>query len=326
LAALGHEVTVVDNFCHGHREAVPIEIPCHDVNIGDGTQMIAIMKNHGIEAVMHFASLIEVGESVKDPALYYRNNVSFGLSLLNAVLAANIKKFVFSSTAAVYGMPTTDFITEDHPLQPINPYGQTKLILEKALADYCAAYGLGYVVLRYFNVAGADPSGRIGEAHEPETHLIPRLLAEALKAEPAAMIYGTDYPTPDGTCIRDYIHVNDLVAAHALALDFAQAGRGETFNLGSERGFSVREVIATCRRVTKRRYAISELPRRAGDPPQLVAAHAKAKAGLGWTLRYPDLETMVAHAWAWHRARPLGYKSIERTSSSPEGAGEHLSL
>lgn len=307
LQATGHEPIALDNLSRGHRAAIPEGMPFYEADIADTPRLMEILTRHQIEAVMHFAAFMEVGESVADPYLYYSNNFSGSLALLDAMRHAGVKKLVFSSTAAVYGAPTTMPIHESQPLHPINPYGRSKAMVEGALADYAQAYGFGFVSLRYFNVAGARVDGSIGEAHPRETHLIPRVLEVALGKADGITIYGTDYATSDGTCIRDYVHVEDLVAAHVLALKAIEGGRGKVYNLGSAHGFSVREVINTCREVTGHPIPALEKPRRAGDPPMLVADSAAARAQLGWEARFPDLKTIVAHAWQWHRTHPRGY-------------------
>jgi UDP-glucose 4-epimerase len=270
----------------------------------DTEQLIQILRSEKVEAVMHFAAFIEVGESVENPEKYYTNNFVNGLSLLGAMRKAAVDKLVFSSTAAVYGNPVQTPIEEDHPKNPINPYGRSKWMMEQAIADFSTAFGLGYTALRYFNEAGAAPDATIGEAHEPESHLIPRILMAARSGQ-AIGVFGTDYPTADGTCIRDYVHVEDLVQAHLLALNRIEPGKGRAFNLGSEHGFSVRQVIEVCRRVTGLPISISENPRRPGDPAVLVAGSQRIRKELDWKPAYPDLETMVRHAWAWHQSRPL---------------------
>jgi UDP-glucose 4-epimerase len=309
LVGDGHNVVVVDNCGNGHKEAVPEKVPLFQVDISDKTEIRRIVKSHKVEAVMHFAAYIEVAESVKDPSKYYNNNFSKALVLFDTLKEEGVKKIVFSSTAAVYGQPDYTPIDENHPQRPINPYGKSKLMVEGALSDLASAYGLGYVSLRYFNVAGASPDASIGEDHHPETHLIPRILKTAMNSTEAVQIYGTDYGTPDGTCVRDYVHVEDLVAAHLLALNAIQQGQGKVYNLGSEKGFSVREVIEACRAVTGAPLRAEERERRPGDPAILVASSAKIRAELNWRPEYPDLRTIVAHAWRWHKEHPNGYAS-----------------
>ena len=252
---------------------------------------------------MHFAAYAYVGESVSRPLDYYRNNVAQTLALLECMVEAGVKKLVFSSTCATYGVPEAVPITEEHPQRPINPYGASKLMVERILRDFETAYGLRSVALRYFNAAGADPSGAIGEMHDPETHLIPLILQVAAGERRAIEVFGTDYDTPDGTCIRDYIHVTDLAQAHVLALRHLEnGGPSEAFNLGNGFGFSVMEVIRAAERVTGRRIAYDTAPRRAGDPAALVGSAAKARKLLGWTPQYVELETIIETAWRWHRA------------------------
>ncbi|MFL5814987.1 MAG: UDP-glucose 4-epimerase GalE [Bdellovibrionia bacterium] len=306
----GHEVIVLDDFSHGYRSAAEnaasgLERRAQIIegNIADRALLTNVLRQNKIEAVMHFAAFIEVGESVADPAKYYKNNFSGALEMMEAMREAGVKRLVFSSTAAVYGNPKKTPITEDQDLAPINPYGRSKMMVELAIEDYAGAYGLGYAILRYFNVAGADPDGLIGESHEPESHLIPRILDAAIGRENAIGIFGTDYPTKDGTCVRDYIHVEDLVEAHILAMNAIEPGQGDIFNLGSETGFTVREVIEACAKVTGVKIPVTEKPRRAGDPAVLVASSEKIRNTLGWKRRYPDLETIVSHAWNWHQKR-----------------------
>ena len=308
LVRSGHSVWVYDNLSAGHRAAV------HDGrliegDLHDGAKLAAALCDLKIEGVMHFAAFTAVGESVADPAKYYRNNVGGSLSLLEAMRAANVSKLVFSSTAATYGEPEKMPITEDTPQRPVNPYGFTKLAVERMLADYARAYGLGYAALRYFNAAGASPEGDLGEDHTPETHLIPLVLHVALGQREKISIFGSDYPTPDGTCIRDYIHVDDLADAHLRALDQLRPGEGLCLNLGTGYGFSVREVIDACRRVSGRTIPESIAPRRAGDPPVLVADSRRAQELLGWQPRYADVESIAATAWKWHESHPRGYSS-----------------
>lgn len=312
LLQAGHEVVVVDDLSHGHREAVDAAgVGAHFIqgNVGDSRVLDQALKTLPFEAVLHFAAFIEVGESVTDPSKYYQNNFVRAITMLDHLMARGIKKIVFSSTAAVYGNPTQIPITEQAATLPINPYGRSKRMVEQVLEDYAKAYGLGYAILRYFNVAGASSDASIGEAHEPESHLIPRILASAANENLEMSVFGTDYSTPDGTCVRDYIHVEDLAQAHVLALNSIQAGQGNVYNLGSEKGFSVREVLSACEKVTQRTIRRVEKERRPGDPAVLVASSEKIRKELGWTRAYPDLETIVAHAWKWHQSHPTGYKS-----------------
>jgi UDP-glucose 4-epimerase len=299
----GIEVTIFDDFSTGRRELVPggeaVEIVEGDLM--DKEAVRAAFRKRRFEAVLHFASLIQVGESYRDPAKYYTHNLDTSLNLLDAMREAGVRNFIFSSSAAVYGVPEVVPIPEDHPLKPINPYGQTKLFVERILEDYGRAYGLRYVSLRYFNAAGADPGGRMGEMHDPETHLIPNILLHLLDRAPALEVYGTDFPTPDGTAVRDYIHVTDLAAAHALALEKLLAGgKSLVLNLGTNRGYSVLEVIRKVEEVTGRKVSIDNRPRRQGDVPVLLASKEKAERVLGWTLRLSDLETIIRTAWSWH--------------------------
>lgn len=300
LGQQGASVTTLDDLSSGHRDAVL----CGDFvqgNFGDRAVLDAVLSN-GFDAVMHFASFIQVGESVQQPDKYYRNNVTNTLGLLDAMRAHGVNKFIFSSTAATFGEPQYTPIDERHPQQPINPYGRTKLMVEQALADYDKAYGFKSVCLRYFNAAGADPEGQLGERHDPETHLIPLVLQAASGRRPNINVFGRDYDTPDGTCIRDYIHINDLCSAHWLALQsLMNGGPSQAYNLGNGNGFSVKEVIDTAERVTRRKIAVVNGPRRAGDPARLVADATQARQNLGWQPQYADLPTIVQHAWAWEQ-------------------------
>jgi UDP-glucose 4-epimerase len=305
LNAAGHTCVVYDNLAKGHAEAVDADLVVADV--ADAGALQAAMTDNDIEAVIHLAAFIEAGESVEQPDKYFRNNTIIGMTLLDAMRATGVSKLVFSSTAAVYGSPERVPIEETDRLDPINPYGASKLCVEYMLRAYAEAYELGFVSLRYFNVAGADPAGGIGEAHDPETHLIPLILQAPLGKRERVFIFGDDYDTPDGTCIRDYIHVCDLSAAHVLALDAIEAGRVKVYNLGNGEGFSVREVIETCRAVTDHEIPAEVTPRRPGDPPRLVASSQKAMDELAWEPKYPDLADIVGDAWEWHRANPEGY-------------------
>ncbi|MBU7582949.1 MAG: UDP-glucose 4-epimerase GalE [Nostoc sp. TH1S01] len=292
LKNAGYEVIVLDNLSNGHREIVEevLQVKLIVGDMSDRPLLDNIFSTHNIAAVMHFAAYIAVGESVTEPAKYYRNNVVGTLTLLEAMLAASINKFIFSSTCALYGVPQFIPLTEDHPQNPISPYATTKWIVEKILSDFDHAYNLKSVSFRYFNAAGADPNGMLGEDHNPETHLIPLVLQAALGKRESIMIFGTDYPTPDGTCIRDYIHVNDLAQAHILGLKYLlEAGESAVFNLGNGSGFSVREVIETAKKITGKDIKIVECDRRAGDPPILVGSSDKARNKLGWHPQYPNL-------------------------------------
>ena len=304
--ARGHDVRVYDSLVHGHRAAVPAE-RLIVADLADEARLDHALLAHRIEAVVHFAAFAYVGESVTDPAKYYRNNLVNTLGLMEAMRRQRIGSFVFSSTCATYGVPEAVPITEGEKQKPINPYGNGKLAVERALADYAAAYGWGYAALRYFNAAGAAPDGTIGEDHDPETHLIPLVLQVALGRRPHAEVFGTDYPTPDGTCVRDYVHVDDLAEAHLLALEKLTLGEGLKLNLGVGHGYSVRDVIRAAEEVTGKTVAVKEGPRRPGDPPALVASPAKAQEVLGWRPRYTELKPIVETAWNWHRTHPKGY-------------------
>ena len=302
----GHAVWVYDNLSRGHRKAVPDGLLIEG-EVTDRVRLVSVMRAKQIDAVMHFAAFALVNESVNDPALYYRNNVVAALELLDAMREAGVGKIVFSSTTATYGEPETVPIPESTPQLPINPYGFTKLVIERALADYASAYGLGYAALRYFNAAGARPDGTIGEDHDPETHIIPIVLQVALGQRERITIFGDDYATDDGTCVRDYIHVDDLADAHLRALGRLQPGGGLCVNLGTGRGTSVREIVDACRRVTG--HPIPEVigQRRAGDPPRLVADATLAEELLGWKPNYVDVAEIIETAWRWHRSHPHGY-------------------
>ena len=308
LAARGVEAVVVDNFSQGHREALPQGMAVVEADLGDRAALERIFSQHAIDAVIHLAAVSVVGDSVKQPLRYYRENAGNLLHLLEAMERAGCRRLVFSSSASVYGVPETMPITEECLLAPINPYGWSKRIGEQILADASSAGGkdgaeLRYVALRYFNVAGASDS--CGEMHHPESHLIPRVLEVALGERAFLELYGTDYDTPDGTCVRDYIHILDLAEAHLLALGYTEKQSG-TFNLGNNHGYSVREVVECARRITGHGIPVKEFPRRAGDPPRLVASHARARAELGWQPRR-SLEEMVGSAWDWRKKHPKGY-------------------
>ncbi len=308
LDRAGHQVWVYDNLVYGHRgAALPDRLIEGDLH--DQQRLIEVLREQQIEAVMHFAAYAYVGESVEDPSKYYHNNIGGSLSLLDAMRAADVRKIVFSSTTATYGEPDNIPITEDEPQQPINPYGFTKLVIEQALADYATAYGLGYAALRYFNAAGASPDGDLGEDHDPETHLIPLVLDVALGKREHITIFGDDYPTADGTCIRDYIHVDDLGSAHVKALDLLKPGEGLKLNLGTGRGASVQQVIDACRRATGHEIPAVMGSRRAGDPPELVADSSRAQKQLDWRPQYDTIDKIVDTAWHWHQAHPNGYGS-----------------
>lgn len=306
LRRAGHEVFVYDNLEQGHAAAVPAEILIRG-DLRDGLRLARTLRERRIDAVLHFAARALVGESVADPALYYRENVAGTLTLLDAMRAADVSKIVFSSTCATYGEPERMPITEDTPQRPVNPYGRSKLAIEWALRDYAAAYGIAFAALRYFNACGAAPGGEIGEHHAVEAHLIPLTLQVALGQREQITIYGDDYPTPDGTCVRDYIHVDDLAEAHLRALAKLEPGHGLYLNLGTGRGFSVREVIEACRRVTGHPIPARVGPRRPGDPPELVADPSRAREVLGFRPRYTVLEDIVRSAWDWHSRHPHGF-------------------
>ena len=306
LAESGHEVTIVDNLAEGHRAAVG-KLPFVEADLLDRDRIAALIKDQDIDSVMHFAAFAYVGVSFTEPAKYYQNNIVGTLALLDAMRDAGVNRIVFSSTCATYGIPQRVPITEDHPQRPINPYGFTKLAIERALADYSHAYGLGYAALRYFNASGAAADGTIGEDHDPETHLIPLVLQVALGQREYAEIFGTDYPTPDGTCVRDYIHVDDLATAHLAALEQLQPGIQMKLNLGTGRGASVQEVIELCRKVTGHPIPARAAPRREGDPPELVADPSAAKRVLGWEAKYKDVRSIIESAWGWHKTHPSGY-------------------
>lgn len=296
----GFAVTVLDNLSTGHSAALRWG-RFVEADLLDAAALDRVFKEQQFDAVMHFCARSLVGESMVKPYDYYANNVAGTLNLLQSMQRSGVSKLVFSSTAAVFGVPTTDFIDEAHPKVPINPYGQSKLMVERMLSDAAMAYGLRSVSLRYFNAAGASSDAEIGEAHEPETHLIPNVIRAVLGRSPGLKIFGDDYATPDGTCVRDYVHVEDLAAAHELALDFMSGHEGaHAFNLGSGRGFSVREVIASVERVTGKTVPYEVAPKRAGDPPVLVASSAKAREQLGWRPKHDGLDAIVESAWRWH--------------------------
>ena len=302
LAKQGYNPVVFDNLSKGHREAVA-NYPFELGDLGDKARLTEVFKKYGIEAVMHFAAFAEVGESVKEPSKYYHNNVAKVLDLLDALVENDIKYFVFSSTAATFGEPIRPKIDESHPQNPINPYGNTKLMVEKILADFDTAYGLKATALRYFNASGADDSGEIGESHNPETHLIPIVLQTAAGKRASIKMFGTDYPTPDGTCVRDYVHVNDLARAHILALEkMFKDNVSERFNLGSGNGFSVAEIVKEAKRITGIDFTVENAPRRDGDPAVLVADSAKAERILGWKPQY-NLTRIIETAWNWEQHR-----------------------
>ena len=305
LIADHHQVVVVDNLSTGYRDAVLTE-SFYEVDIADQVNLSKVFSQHKFDAVFHFASFIQVGESVKDPAKYYRNNVAATLSLLEVMVKFEVKHFVFSSTAAVFGNPQYSPIDEKHPKEPINPYGQSKLMVEKMLEDFDRAYGLKSVSLRYFNAAGADPEGELGERHVPETHLIPLVLQAASGRSESISVFGKDYETFDGTCVRDYIHIVDLADAHVKAIDYLKKGNASSavFNLGNGKGFSVKEIIEASQKVTGKKIPVKYGDRRSGDPPTLVADATLAKKILGWKPKYTKIEDIIQHAWAWEEKYP----------------------
>lgn len=308
LLDAGHKVLVVDNLSRGHAAAVDPRATFLQQDLRETDRLTDALRAHQVEAVLHFAALAYVGESVTEPLRYYDNNTAGSLSLLQAVDQAGIERLVFSSTCATYGIPEQMPIVESTPQAPINPYGASKLFVERILLDFAAARKeFGFVALRYFNVAGCSAAGGIGEDHHPETHLIPVAIQAALGRRGPLQLFGTDYETPDGTCIRDYVHVEDLCAAHLLALDAVQPGSGRFLNLGIGRGYSVREVIDAVQRVGGREVPVEIAPRRPGDPPELIADGSLARAHLGWTPRYTDLDQIVETAWKWFEDHPQGY-------------------
>ena len=302
LRARGKSVVVLDNLSRGHRAAVAPEVPFYEGDCGDRQFVQQITREHEIEACVHFAACAYVGESVVNPKLYFENNVEQGVALLDALLGAGVKRFVFSSSCATYGEPQRIPMDETHPQQPTNPYGWSKFFMERILESYDRAYELRFVSLRYFNAAGAIPER--GEKHEPETHLIPNVLAAADGALPYVSVFGGDYPTPDGTAIRDYIHVADLAEAHILSLDYLQSGgRSEFINLGNGQGYSVLEVIETARRITGKKIEMKIEPARPGDPSRMIANAERARATLGWTPAQPELSEIISTAWDWSQKK-----------------------
>ena len=301
LLKSGYEVVVFDNFSTGRKELL-VGGELIEGDLMDKDSIKKALKRGNIGAVLHFASLIQVGESYTDPRKYYTHNLVSSMNLLDAMLKAKVKAFIFSSSAAVYGVPLQVPIPENHPLNPVNPYGQTKVFVEKILGDYLRAYGLKYISLRYFNAAGADPDGLLGEMHEPETHLIPNLLLFLLGEKKGFDLYGTDFPTEDGTAVRDYIHVTDLARAHVLALQrLLESSRSEFINLGTNTGYSVLEIIKKTEAITGKKVLYKERPKRKGDVPVLLASNEKAEKILGWTLSHSDIETIIQTAWNWHQ-------------------------
>jgi len=309
LLAAGHRPVVLDNLVFGHRQAVDAEVPFYQCDLGDRTTVGEILKKESIELVMHFAAFAYVGESVTDPRKYYENNFVATLRLLETMLDHGVNKFVFSSTCATFGVPETLPLTEDLPQAPINPYGQTKLDVENCLKSFARAYGLSFAAFRYFNASGAAEDGRIGEDHKPETHLIPLVIDAATGRRENIKIFGTDYPTPDGTCLRDYVHVDDLSRAHIAVFDkLAEPGAEYFYNLGTGRPNSVREIIEAVEEVTGLTVPVVEAERRAGDPPALYADSSKACRELSWEIRYTDVKDIIATAWRWHKAHPDGFE------------------
>ncbi len=313
LIAAGHQPVVLDNYVFGHAAAVPKNIPAYTGELGDEAQVLDILHKEDIELVMHFAAYAYVGESVENPLKYYQNNFVATLSLLKVMLEANVKKFVFSSTCATYGIPERLPITEDLPQHPINPYGQTKLDVENALKALSHAHGISFAAFRYFNAAGAAEDGSIGEDHDPETHLIPVIFQTLLGQREQIKIFGTDYPTPDGTCLRDYVHVDDLSRAHIAAFPKLDTpGIGLFYNLGTGKPYSVREVIQAIESVTRRKVPVVEAERRPGDPPSLYADSSLAQKELNWKILYDSIEAIVETAWKWHRNHPRGFASKDK--------------
>lgn len=305
----GYEVVIFDSLELGHREAVD-GLPFVEANYADKAALDGAFQQYNVEAVMHFGAYASVGDSVADPAKYYENNIGSGLVILRAMLDNNVKHMIFSSSAATYGEPQILPIPEDHPQKTTNPYGETKLMYERILRDYDHAFGLKSVSLRYFNAAGADPEGRYGEDHTPEQHIIPLVIDTALGRRADVKIFGTDWDTRDGTCLRDFVHIVDLADAHIRALEYLRAGGQTTaYNLGNSYGTTVKEVIEATERVSGRKITAVAAPRRPGDPGRLVASCERIKAELGWNPKYPDIETIIAHAYKWREAHPNGYRS-----------------
>jgi UDP-glucose 4-epimerase len=308
LSAAGHRPVVIDNMVYGHRGAVQKGVPLFIADLGDEKAVAEVLTREKIDVVMHFAAYCYVGESVTDPLKYYLNNTAATLHLLNAMQSAGVRKFVFSSTCATFGVPASLPISEGFPQAPINPYGQTKLDIENALRALAHAGKISFSVFRYFNAAGASEDGSIGEDHDPETHLIPLAIDAATGRRPSLQLFGTDYPTPDGTCLRDYVHVDDLSRAHIAVFGrLEEPGAGHFYNLGTGTPTSNREVIRAVEKATGKKIKVIESPRRPGDPPGLYADSAKAKRELGWTVKFPDIDSIVGTAWKWHRDNPGGY-------------------
>jgi len=307
LLAAGHQVTTIDNLSRGHRQAVPKGAELLVGELADKEKLEQLFQSHRFGAVLHFAAFIEAGESMTFPERFFRNNTANALGVLEAMLAYGVSRLVFSSTAALFGNPARTPIEEDDALQPTNAYGESKLLVERMLEWFHRIHGLRYASLRYFNAAGASAADQ-GEAHNPESHLIPRIMNVALGKEKAMEIFGTDYPTPDGTCVRDYIHVSDLAEAHILALDALGRSERLIYNLGNGQGFSVKEVIEGARRVTGHAIPVAELGRRSGDPAVLIASSEKIRRELGWKPKFPELEVILESAWMWHKNFPNGYE------------------
>jgi len=308
LVEAGHKVVAVDNLFRGHRQAVHPQAAFSELDLADTRALVDVLRQHGVDCVMHFAALAYVGESVTGPLGYYENNTGGTISMLKAMKEAGVKRLVFSSTCAVYGEPEVTPIVETMRLEPINPYGWSKLFAERVLTDYRAADSqFAFTSLRYFNVAGAAADGWLGEDHDPETHLIPRLLLAALGRLDKVTVFGTDYPTPDGTCIRDYIHVEDLCQAHIMAMEALRPGDARVYNLGIGRGYSVKEVVESAKRVTGIDIPIEYGPRRPGDPAILFADSQRIQKELGWSPRYAEIDRIVATAWNWFKKHPAGY-------------------
>lgn len=306
MAANGHDVIAYDNLAQGHPGAVR-EHNLIEGDIADTDRLTSALRDFDADAVMHFAAATYVGESVENPDYHYANNINGTRSLLNAMRAADVEKMLFSSTCATYGMTDSPTMNESTPQEPFSPYARTKLAVEWMIRDYAHAYGLGFTILRYFNASGADADGRFGEDHQPENHLIPLVLQTALGQRDSIAIFGEDYPTPDGTCIRDYVHTDDLASAHRLAIEATQSKTSEVFNIGTGNGQSVKEIISACEEIVGKPIAQTMASRRPGDPPRLVADPTKLKTQLGWKPKYADIKDTIATAWAWHQANPNGY-------------------
>jgi len=311
ILAQGHDAVALDNLAEGHQSAVG-EGRLVVGDIADTKLVAQTLREMQADAVMHFAAATYVGESVTNPEYHYRNNIGGTLSLLNAMREAGVKRMLFSSTCATYGMSSQEPMTEDTPQSPFSPYARTKLAVEWMIRDFAHAYGMGFTLLRYFNASGASPDGRFGEYHNPETHLIPLVLEVPLGRRDRIKVFGNDYPTPDGTCIRDYVHVDDLASAHLLAIDATKPDTAEVFNIGTGNGQSVMEIISACERVTGKAIPVEVVDRRPGDPPALVANPTKLKTQLGWVPKYTSIDDTIATAWRWHTAHPDGYEKRGR--------------